>query len=291
MYFWYYSTIDRFAATETRDRPPIEDVFSSIYYSGIEYYRYIPLDNISLDYLDKTLQDDPHEICFEINKVCNLMCPICIAGAGPHADSFLSFSKVNEILRKFKGTVMRITLTGGEPILHTEFFDFVRLALENAEGVVIATNGYQPAIFTNALHGLKPLVVTVSLQGSRDVHDRFVGRIGAFDRAIETIMHCIEQGHRVEVLTTAFIEAIKSLPDLIKYIGNIPINEHRINLVKTRGRIKWEFASWNDCKTAISQLRSHYKFSIKRKDQPFLFIGSDGKEEHRYGRESKCIRD
>ena len=282
MYFWYYRAIDRFAATKTNARPPIEDVLCSIHYSEPEYYRYIPLDGLSLDIVDRTLSEDPHEICFEINRVCNLMCPICIAGAGLHSDIYLPLSKFEEALNKFEGTLMRITLTGGEAILHANFLDFIRLALSKAEGVVIATNGYQPKILDEALDGLRALTVTVSLQGSRDIHDQFVGRTGAFDRALDTIGRCLDHGHRVEVLTTAFVEAIKSLSVLTEYLAGIPIDEHRINLVKARGRIERETVSWETIITAVSQVHPSYKLTIKRKDQPFLFVASDGKEELRH---------
>lgn len=270
-----------------KTRPPIEDILLSIHYSGLEYYRYIPLDGLSLDIVDRTLSDEPCEICFEINRVCNLRCPICIASADPHSDLHLSLTQVEETLRKFGRRVLRITLTGGEPILHDDFLDFVRLALASAEGVIIATNGYQPAIIEDALRGLKTLMVTVSLQGHRDVHDHFVGQTGAFDRALDTIGRCLEQGHRVEVLTTAFVEAIESLPTLTGSLSSFPIDEHRINIVKLRGRIKRQPASWEDAVNAISQVHPNYKLTIKRKDQPFLFVASNGKEEQRYGSDSK----
>jgi MoaA/NifB/PqqE/SkfB family radical SAM enzyme len=282
MYFWYYRAIDRFAATKTKIRPPIEDVRRSIHYSGPEYYRYIPLDGISLDDVNRTLTDDPREICFEINRKCNLMCPVCIAGAGLHSDLYLSFSKFVETLKKFGRTLMRITLTGGEPILHADFVNLVRLALAKAKGVVIATNGYQPAILEEALSGLKTLTVTVSLHGSKEIHDQFVGRTGAFDRALDTIGRCLEQGHRVEVLTTAFKEAINTFPILAACLAGIPIDEHRINLMKARGRVEREAVSWETVTAAVSQVHTRYRLTIKRKSQPFLFVASNGQEELRY---------
>jgi len=287
VYFWYYREIDRFAATKTRTRPLIEDVRCSIHYSGLEYFRYIPLGGISLDIVDETLAAEHREICFEINRECNLMCPVCIAGARPHSDLCLSLSQFEETLRKSANAVMRITLTGGEPTLHADFLDFVHMALAKAEGVVIATNGYQPAILEDALSGLKALTVTVSVQGSRDVHDRFVGQTGAFDRALDTIRRCLKQAHRVEVLTTAFAEAIKSLPLLTEYLASIPIDEHRINLVKARGRVEREVVLWEDVATAVSQVYPHYKVTVKRKDQPFLFVASNGRQEQRYGSNSR----
>jgi MoaA/NifB/PqqE/SkfB family radical SAM enzyme len=287
VYFWYYSTIDRFAVTKTRWRPPIEDVLSSIHYSGLEYNRYIPLEDLSLDVLNESLADSPREICFEINRRCNLFCPVCIAEANSHSDVCISLSQFEETLKKYKDTVMRITLTGGEALLHTDFLDFVRLASANTEGVVIATNGYQPSILEHALSGVNPLTVAVSLQGGRDVHDHFVGKAGAFDRALNTIRRCLEQGHRVEVLTTAFVEAIESLPILTECLADIRINEHRINLVKARGRIEREVVLWKDITAAIPLALLKYKLTIKHKDQPFLFVASNGEEERRYGSHAK----
>jgi hypothetical protein len=90
MYCWYYSEIDRFAVTKTKTRPPIEDVCFSVHYSGLEYYRYLPLDGLLLQDIERALRNNPREICFEITPICNLMCPVCIARAGPHSDLNLS---------------------------------------------------------------------------------------------------------------------------------------------------------------------------------------------------------
>lgn len=290
MYFWYYPEIDRFAVTDVRSLPGIEDVRRSIHYTGLEYVRYVPLGDISLHAVNNILARKPRETCFEVNRACNLRCPICIAGAEPHSDVSLPFTRFKQALWKSDDAVTRVTLTGGEPTLHPDLRRFVHAAAERAEGVVIATNGYEPVLLQNALSGVVGLTVTVSLHGDRSVHDDFVGQRGAFDRALETIRRSVDQGQRVEVLTTAFRQAIDSLPLLMKSLASIAISEHRINLVKGRGRIKREPASWGEVATAVLEARPNHKLTIKRRDQPFLFVSCHGEEEQRYGENSRPIR-
>ena len=181
-------------------------------------------------------------------------------------------------IRRFQGSL----LPEANLFSIENFLTLLKIAASKVEGVVIATNGYQPERLHEVLKGLEKLTITVSLQGSRDVHDKFVGQNGAFEKSIETILLCLEQGHCVHVLTTAFTEAISSLPFLAGYLKNIPVSEHRINLVKFRGRVEREASSWEEVEKAISFVQPNYKLTVKRNGQPFIFIGSDGKEEKRY---------
>jgi len=81
---------------------------------------------------------------FEITSACNLKCPICL-GAPSDQGPFISLaemtSMVNSVL-EYAGSGQIVTLGGGEPTLHPEFFDLVRLLKKaGMEEIWVYTNG------------------------------------------------------------------------------------------------------------------------------------------------------
>lgn len=100
----------------------------------------------------------------EINTGCNLDCPICFADSGHQPDGFsLSREQVEAGLDAFvaaEGNPEVVMFSGGEPTIHPEILDFVRLANDKGIGLVtVNTNGirlaHDPA-FAAALAAIEP---------------------------------------------------------------------------------------------------------------------------------------
>ena len=82
----------------------------------------------------------------EITQSCNLTCPTCYAGSSPQNKSFMAVSDfetmLDGLLEKGKGDADLIQLSGGEPTIHPQFFDFVQIAIDRGiKQVYINTNG------------------------------------------------------------------------------------------------------------------------------------------------------
>jgi uncharacterized radical SAM superfamily Fe-S cluster-containing enzyme len=79
----------------------------------------------------------------EVNSTCDMSCPLCFASAAPGFN--LTLEEVEEILDNFvraEGTPEVVQFSGGEPTIHPQIIDFVRVA--KARGipfVMINTNG------------------------------------------------------------------------------------------------------------------------------------------------------
>lgn len=81
---------------------------------------------------------------FEITNACDLNCPICLGNPDKHG-RFVSRremeSMVKNILR-YAGPGQIVTLGGGEPTIHPEFFDLVSLLKQSGfEDIWVYTNG------------------------------------------------------------------------------------------------------------------------------------------------------
>lgn len=75
---------------------------------------------------------------------CNLRCSYCdtlYALFGEDEPCEYTEMSVDEVLKKVNMTFNRVTLTGGEPLLHEESADLVKRLLENGVEVNIETNG------------------------------------------------------------------------------------------------------------------------------------------------------
>ena len=69
----------------------------------------------------------------EITQSCNLTCPTCYAGSSPQNKTFMSIEKfestIDGLLEMGKGEADLIQLSGGEPTIHPDFFDIVKICL------------------------------------------------------------------------------------------------------------------------------------------------------------------
>jgi uncharacterized radical SAM superfamily Fe-S cluster-containing enzyme len=83
----------------------------------------------------------------DLTNVCNYQCPLCFAGNGDrHLSYFLSVDTVRKmldaLLRRSGARCRNIQFSGGEPTLHPEFPQILRLAREMGfTHIQVATNG------------------------------------------------------------------------------------------------------------------------------------------------------
>jgi uncharacterized radical SAM superfamily Fe-S cluster-containing enzyme len=81
---------------------------------------------------------------FEITNVCDLDCPICLGNPREHG-RFVSTSEMASMVKNvltYAGPGQIVTLGGGEPTVHPEFFDFVSLLKQSGfEDIWVYTNG------------------------------------------------------------------------------------------------------------------------------------------------------
>jgi MoaA/NifB/PqqE/SkfB family radical SAM enzyme len=175
----------------------------------------------------------------------------------------------------------RITISGGEPTLHPDFFELVGIASKQAKNVIFSTNGILLKRARKIFSSFPNVTLAISLHGIKEIHDRFVGLRGAFDSVIRCIESAIDIGIPVHVYTIITRETLESIEQLSNVLRLYKIKEHRLNLVKPSGRVLTCRVSYSEVLSKIRRINLPYKISIKRRDQPFLFVNAFGKEEIR----------
>jgi pyruvate-formate lyase-activating enzyme len=91
--------------------------------------------------LDHPTPDRPHRLYFALTNHCNRECPWCSTCSSPRGGTWLTPA---DYVARFPATgPFQVQLEGGEPTLHPQFWEFVRLAREHPRctHLVLCTNG------------------------------------------------------------------------------------------------------------------------------------------------------
>ncbi len=163
-------------------------------------------------------EDKKPVVVWNITRTCNLHCVHCYASAAdrPFEGELTTEEglRVIDDLAAFGSPV--VLFSGGEPLSRPDLFTLSRHARERGMRAVLSTNGtlITPEVAREAKEqGFA--YVGVSLDGLRDIHDRFRGKRGAFDASIAGIRACREAGVRVGVRFTITRRNQHELPAIL----------------------------------------------------------------------------
>ncbi len=139
-------------------------------------------------------------VVWNITKSCNLKCIHCYANAvcGSNSNE-LSLDEAKAFiddLEKLKTPVLLIS--GGEPLLRENIFEIIKYA--NLKGIrcTLSTNGTLiDSEVAKKIKEHKVSYVGISLDGIKDVNDKFRGSEGAFQKALDGIRNCLLIGQKV----------------------------------------------------------------------------------------------
>lgn len=151
----------------------------------------------------------PVAVVWEITNNCNFMCPHCRAYMAPSEDENAIEERIlSEII---KNDVISVNLSGGEPLLNKRVTELVNRLSERNIDVGISSNGWlfeqkSEELIKNGLCFLQ-----VSVDGTREQHDKFRGVEGAFDRAINALRIARKYGIRTQMNVTITSQNLNTL--------------------------------------------------------------------------------
>jgi 12,18-didecarboxysiroheme deacetylase len=145
-------------------------------------------------------RDKKPVVVWNATRRCNLKCVHCYAHAKdiPY-DNELSTQEGRALIDDLAGFGVPVILfSGGEPLVRRDLAELAGYAVEKGIRAVISTNG--TLITPEKAKVLKDIglsYVGVSLDGMAEIHDKFRGVNGAFQKAMEGIRHCQDVGIKV----------------------------------------------------------------------------------------------
>lgn len=178
-------------------------------------------------YQKLTLLDFPgRTACTVFTGGCNLRCPFCHnAGlvrtplAGPNLTD-----EVLEYLRKRRGILDGVCVTGGEPLLQPDLEDFLRRIKEMGYAVKLDTNGMLPGRLAGVLATKLVDYVAMDIKSSPDGYAAATGTDADVSAVKDSLSILRDSGIPFELRTTAVrgIHTVADFAAIGRWIGDVP---------------------------------------------------------------------
>lgn len=185
--------------------------------------------NAELDHLrygKKFSPDKRPVVVWNVTKACNLRCIHCYAKAdnSPDPDELTTKEgfKLLEDLSEFGCPV--ILFSGGEPLIRPDILDLIQKGVKSGLRVVISTNGVLiDEVMAKELKKLGVSYVGISLDGWKEVHDKFRGVKGSFEKVIYAVEACIRENLKVGLRFTMSKLNAKEIPKVFDLVEELKI--------------------------------------------------------------------
>jgi MoaA/NifB/PqqE/SkfB family radical SAM enzyme len=144
-------------------------------------------------------------VLVELTYRCNLNCYFCYNDLGQRGRELGTEQFVALFEELAEMGVLNLTLSGGEPLAHRDFFALGGHARRLGFVVRVKTNGHtvREPIARRLREEVDPFIVEVSLHGATAAtHDRQTRVPGSFERLVANIRVMLDEGLRVKVNTT-----------------------------------------------------------------------------------------
>ena len=166
--------------------------------------------------------DKPRPIVvWNCTRRCNLRCVHCYSSAG-NVDSpeVLNTEEGKALIRDLADFGVPVVLfSGGEPLLREDIFDLADFAREQGTRTVLSTNG---TLITKEvaerIRNVGFAEAGISLDGIGEKNDRFRGKNGAYEAALNGIRNCVALGQRVSLRFTITRSNYSEIPAIFDVV-------------------------------------------------------------------------
>lgn len=207
----------------------------------------------------------PLTIDWHITQRCNQACKHCYA-AGEQFQGEIGSLETIRIIDKILGLKndvnLRVTLTGGEPLLRADVFEIASMLLENDVPISLTTNGMLVQKNIDRIVGSGMTHIQVSIDGMQSVHDYLRG-FNAFDSAIHALRLLKRENLLPSVMTTANSYNFKQVPEIIDLVRSMNIQLLGIQRFVPTGRGK----SFNNLAITPENYRDLLKYIMNKKEE------------------------
>lgn len=166
-------------------------------------------------------------VVWNSTRTCNLHCSHCYMDSDAQKyEGELSTEEARQFiddLAAFKTPVL--LFSGGEPLIRPDFFELAEHAKAKGIRPTLSTNG--TLITREVAEHIKRIgvgYVGISLDGLREVNDKFRGKTGAFQAAMEGIQNCVAVGQRVGLRFTINRHNYEELEKIFDFIEEVKID-------------------------------------------------------------------
>jgi len=168
--------------------------------------------------LRSTIEDKKHRslngsiLIWNFTNRCNLSCLHCYSKSSLEESDILTTEKIlNTIYELKKAGIKFVIFSGGEPLTRKDIFEIAEAFKREGIFTYLSTNG----LYINP-GNVKKIIDTfgyigISIDGTPEVHDRFRGLIGSYEKSMKSIDLILKNGGKVGIRFTITKETKNSL--------------------------------------------------------------------------------
>ena len=166
-------------------------------------------------------------VVWNSTRTCNLKCRHCyMSSDAKKYQNELTTAEAKQFIDDLADFNVPVLLfSGGEPLIRPDFFELADYAAKKGVRPTLSTNG--TLITPEVARKTKDIgvgYVGISLDGLREVNDKFRGKAGAFEAAMNGIKNCVAVDQRVGLRFTINHHNIQELENIFDFIEEENIN-------------------------------------------------------------------
>ncbi|HHY12935.1 MAG TPA: radical SAM protein [Firmicutes bacterium] len=181
----------------------------------------------------------PLQVYLFLTKACNLRCRHCFDNSGTESAGMLTFDEIESLLVELQRLgVKRLALSGGEPLVRTDFIQILELGAHLGFRINVTSNGtliddsvaQQIAEVKEALR-----FFLVSIEGPEDIHNAIRGD-GTFQSAIQGLKALRRAGVEAGFTTTLNALNLSRVDALFSLAQSLALEGFSLSIIKLAGR-------------------------------------------------------
>ncbi len=193
----------------------------------------------------KKFNKDVSELIIFVTNACNLYCKHCFYSAELRQPiEAIKLDEYEKMIKSLKKPLANIILTGGEPFLHPEIVEIIKLFGDNKKALqfTIPTNGRAVdmtlkkaeeclKVFSGNIH------IQVSLDGLEEYHNKLRGDEKSFESLVKTVKGLKELSKKYKHLslgvnTTVSTENMNMMDELADFVNKKLKVTHNFELIR-----------------------------------------------------------
>ena len=199
-------------------------------------YNILPTQSVD-DWLSAPLQ-----VYYDISTFCNLQCPHCYTSSGQRSPGELTFDEIVTWSHELsQNGVFKISLGGGEPLLHPQFEAIIRAFRRLDISVSLSTHGllFKNSRWAQVFNELNMRTITVSVEGGRKESYEAIRGKGNWDRFINSMLQFKEDYRgRYAMRVTITKQTLGEVRDLLMLGHRIGAYAVKFKFMQLIGRAK-----------------------------------------------------
>lgn len=201
----------------------------------------------------------------EITNSCNMKCKHCMNWSVENSNNGFNRKEILKLIDELnENNTEEIYISGGEPLLYPYIDDVILYASSLGIKVTLATNALE---IKKHLDSIKKGVqlVSISLDGIGETHDKFRGTPGAFDNCVKMFRLLKENNVKTRISAMIWKENVEELEEMIILAKSCGVSKVNLAFLIPEGRaksddtIKLPIEKYSEILAVVENLREKHK--------------------------------